>query len=144
VFSGTRRAFGAAVPAWVTVRPMSDVPLNAQDVRAAAEVHSELGPDYGDAVVQSFLERIDKHIEARVDERLAGRKRIRPPMDAARLRTWRGALAGAVAGSVLVGLPLTLIAASALSGTGHIGRLAWIWVVLAAIYGLAAYRLRRR
>lgn len=124
---------------------MSDVPLNAQDVRAAAEVHSELGPDYSDAVVQSFLEKIDKHIEARVDQRLAGWRKSRPPMDAAQLRTWRVALASAVAGSVVVGLPLTYIAASALSrSTGHGGRLAVIWVVLAAIYGLAAYRLRRR
>ena len=88
------------------------MPLTAQDVRAAAEVHGELGPDYSDAVVQ--------------------------------LRTWRAALAGAVAGSVVVGLPLTVIAAHALSSMGHGGRLAMIWVVLAAIYGLAAYRLRRR
>jgi hypothetical protein len=41
-------------------------------------------------------------------------------------------------------LPLTLIAASALSGVGHGGRLAVIWVVLMAIYGPAAYRLRRQ
>lgn len=123
---------------------MSDVPLNAQDVRAAAEVHSELGPDYSDAVVQAFLDKIDKHIEARVDERIAGRARSRKPVDAARLRTWRVALAGSAAGTVVVGVPLTLIAVSAMSRTGHGGRLLWIWVVLAAIYGLAAYRLRRR
>jgi hypothetical protein len=124
---------------------MSDMPLTAKDVRAAAEVHTELGPDYSDAVVQSFLEKIDKHIEARVDERLARGKKSRSPMDAARLRTWRVALAGAAAGSVVVGLPLTLIAASALSRVnGHGDRLALIWVVLAAIYGLAAYQLRRR
>ena len=124
---------------------MGDTPLTAQDVHAAAEVHNELGPDYSDAVVQSFLEKIDKHIETRVDEQLAGRRRSRPPMDAARLRTWRVALVSAAAGSAVVGLPLTFIAANALSmSTGHAGRLAVIWVVLAAIYGLAAYRLRRR
>ncbi len=135
----------AAAPAWVTVRPMSDVPLSAQDVRAAAEVHNELGPDYSDAVVESFLMKIDEHIESRVDERLANRTHSRKPMDPVRLRTWRVALAGAAAGSVVVGLPLTLIAAIALSrSTGHGDRLAVIWVVLAAIYGLAAYRLRRR
>ena len=135
----------AAGPTWVTVRPMSDVPLSAQDVRAAAETHNELGPDYSDAVVESFLMKIDKHIESRVDERLANRTRRRKPMDPVRLRTWRIALAGAAAGSVVVGLPLTLIAAIALSrSTGHGDRLAVIWVVLAAIYGLAAYRLRRR
>jgi hypothetical protein len=79
----TRRASAAIAAAWVTVRPMSDMPLTARD-------------------------------------------------------------AGAATGSVLVGLPLTLTAASAMGGTGRGSRLALIWVVLVAIYGLAAYRLRRR
>jgi hypothetical protein len=109
-------------------------------------VHRELGPDYGDAVVESFLAKIDKQIEARVDQQLASRtRRGRRPANPVRLSKWRHALAGAVAGSVVVGLPLTWIAASALSnGTGRAGRLIWIWVVLVAVYGLTAYRLRRR
>jgi hypothetical protein len=124
---------------------MSESPLSTQDIRAAAEVHGELGPDYSDAVVESFLAKIDKQIEARVDERLASQPRRRKPVDPARQRTLRIALASAAGGSVVVGLPLTLIAASALSkSTGHAGRLLWIWVVLVAVYGLAAYRLRRR
>jgi hypothetical protein len=49
--------------------------MTAQDVRASAEVHRELGPEYGDAVVESFLARIEKQIDARVDERLAA---VRP------------------------------------------------------------------
>ena len=106
---------------------------------------AELGPDYGDAVVESFLAKIDKQIEARVDERLASVSSRRRPVDPVRLRTWRVALAGAAAGSVVAGVPLTLIAASALSRTGGgDGRLGVIWVVLVVIYGLAAYRLRRR
>jgi hypothetical protein len=124
---------------------MSESSLSAQDIRAAAEVHGELGPDYSDAVVESFLAKIDKQIDARVDARLASQPRRRKPVDPARQRTLRFALAGAAAGSVVVGLPLTLIAANALSvSTGHAGRLLWIWVVLVAVYGLAAYRLRRR
>ncbi len=125
---------------------MTESQLSAQEVRAAAEVHRELGPDYGDAVVESFLAKIDKQIEARVDQQLASRtRRGRRPADPVRLGKWRFALAGAVAGSVVVGLPLTFIAASALTDSGlHAGRLIWIWVVLVAVYGLAAYRLRRR
>ncbi len=125
---------------------MSESPLSAEDIRAAAEVHRELGPDYGDAVVESFLAKIDKQIEARVDQRLATMtKRTRRPPDPVRLSKWRLGLVGAATGSVVVGLPLTVIAASALSNsTGHAGRLIWIWVVLVAVYGLAAYRLRRR
>jgi hypothetical protein len=125
---------------------MSEPPVTAQDVRASAEVHRELGPDYGDAVVESFLARIEKQIDARVDERLAAaRRRPRRPTDPVRLSKYRFALAGAVSASVVVGVPLTIVAARALNRTGGgAGHLAWIWVVLLVVYGLAAYRLRRR
>jgi hypothetical protein len=125
---------------------MSDSRLSAQDIRAAAEVHRELGTDYGDAVVESFLAKIDKHIEQRVEQKLASApKPARRPVDPVRLRKYRTALAGAAAGSVAVGLPLTLVAFTALgdAGNGH-KALIWIWVLLVAVYGLAAYRLRRR
>jgi len=46
---------------------MGTPPLSAQDFRAAAEVHRELSPEYSDAVVESFMAKI----EARLDERLA-------------------------------------------------------------------------
>jgi hypothetical protein len=68
---------------------MSESSLSAQDIRAAAEVHGELGPDYSDAVVESFLAKIDKQIEARVDARLASQPRRRKPVDPARQRTLR-------------------------------------------------------
>jgi hypothetical protein len=44
--------------------------LTPDDLRAAAEVHSELGPGYRDAVVESFLDKIGREIDARVDSRL--------------------------------------------------------------------------
>jgi hypothetical protein len=125
---------------------MSDSPLSAQDIRAAAEVHRELGAEYGDAVVESFLAKIDKHIEERVEQRLASvPKRARRPVDPVRLGKYRAALAGAVAGSVVAGVPLTLVALTWLSDLGqNPSPLILIWVVLLAVYGLAAYRLRRR
>src|SRR5260221_12138851 len=52
---------------------MSTSPLSPEDIRAAAEVHRELGPEYSDAVVASFLEKVDREIAARVEARLAGR-----------------------------------------------------------------------
>jgi len=125
---------------------MSDSPLSAQDIRAAAEVHRELGADYGDAVVESFLAKIDKHIEARVEERLASVARpVRRPVDPARLRKHRTALAGAAVGSVVAGAPLTFAAWWVLKDAGgNPAPLIVIWVVLLAVYGLAAVRLRRR
>jgi hypothetical protein len=125
---------------------MSDSPLSAQDVRAAAEVHRELGADYGDAVVESFLAKIDKHIEARVDQRLASVTRpVRRPIDPVRLQRYRTALTGAAIGSVVAGAPLTLVAWSLIRRLSDNPRpLVVIWVVLLAVYGLTAFRLRRR
>lgn len=121
---------------------MSHSRLTAEDIRAAAEVHGELGPDYHDAVIESFLAKIDEKIEARVDERLAAVAKRRP-VNPARLSKYRTALAGAAAGSVVVGVPMTVIAAHA-AVTGSSKPLVWLWVVVLAVYGLAAYRLRRR
>jgi hypothetical protein len=51
--------------------------LSGQDLRAAAEAHRELAPEYSDAVVDSFLAKV----EAKIDERLAelAPPRQRPP-----------------------------------------------------------------
>jgi len=125
---------------------MGESPLSGADIRAAAEVHRELGPDYDDAVVQSFLARIDEHIEARVEQRLAKETRVRRrQIDPVRLGKYRAAFAGVVGGSVVVGVPLTILAWAVLRDQGRgAGYLPVMWVVLLAIYGLAAYRLRRR
>jgi hypothetical protein len=52
---------------------MSTSPLSPQEIRAAAETHDELGPAYSDAVIESFLERVDREITARVDARVDAR-----------------------------------------------------------------------
>jgi hypothetical protein len=58
--------------------PLSGSPLSPQDIRAAAEVHRELGPEYSDAIVASFLDQVDREIAARVDARLAGARPAEP------------------------------------------------------------------
>lgn len=71
---------------------MSDSPLSPQEIRAAAAAHDELGPEYSDAVVASFLEKVDQEITARVDARLAGMRQPEPPPDLDNHRTllvWR-------------------------------------------------------
>jgi hypothetical protein len=54
---------------------ISTSPLSPDDIRAAAEVHAELGPEYRDAVVESFLAKIDNEIRARIDAQLETTRR---------------------------------------------------------------------
>jgi hypothetical protein len=46
-------------------------PVSPDDIRAAAAAHHELGPEYSDAAVAAFLERVDRAVAARVEARLA-------------------------------------------------------------------------
>jgi hypothetical protein len=39
---------------------MSDSPLSRQEITAAAAAHDELGPEYNEAVVASFLEKVKR------------------------------------------------------------------------------------
>lgn len=57
---------------------MSDSPVSPEDIRAAAETYQELGPQYHDAVVASFLEKVDREVAARVEARLADLAPPRP------------------------------------------------------------------
>jgi hypothetical protein len=87
--------------------------MSAQDLRAAAETHQELGAEYSDAVVDSFLEKIEARLDERVNARLAEltprRRRWLP-----RLSTGERpmALAGIAIGAGGVGASLILIAVS--------------------------------
>src|SRR5215468_9652909 len=50
---------------------MTTPPLSAHELRAAAEAHRELGPEYSEAVVDSFLVKIEACLDERVNARLA-------------------------------------------------------------------------
>jgi len=108
---------------------MSTSSLEPDEVRAAAELHRELEPEYRDAVVESFLDRVGKEIDARVDRRLAAQPRPQP-------RTTALAVL-----SVVLGIPLTAIVLS-LSQSGQLAELAIVWVMIAVIN--VAYALGHR
>src|SRR2546429_8558055 len=84
---------------------MGDSRLSPDEIRATAEVHNELGPDYRDAVVESFLAKIDKEVGARIDAQLAATRQApaRTP-DPALLDRKRSQLGAMAAGSALAAL----------------------------------------
>ena len=91
---------------------MSTSPLSPQEIRAAAEVHKELGPEYSDAVIESFLERVDREIDARVGARLGPVPREQP-VQPARSNSRRTLLTGVAIGIFVTGVPSMAVAASA-------------------------------
>jgi hypothetical protein len=135
--------------------------LNPDEIRAAAGAHHELGPDYQPAVIESFLDKVGKEIDARVDARLAagqhgqpgqfgGPGQYPPPMPypqpgqyghpgqfapsppPARQSRERSAFALAVV-SMAFGIPLTAIAVAAGSNPVGLGGVFVIWLAIAVI-----------
>jgi VIT1/CCC1 family predicted Fe2+/Mn2+ transporter len=114
---------------------MSGTPLSSDDVRAAAQVHRELGSEYSDAVVESFLEKLDQEIGARIDariEELPGTRSRQPKP--AQLARRRSLLAGAALGAVGAGTPLTVFAFSMADGLGKSQWLAVIWIIVGVVF----------
>jgi hypothetical protein len=100
---------------------MSTSPVSPEDIRAAAEAHHELGPEYSDAVVASFLEKVDRELAARVEARLAEAARTAPRRrQHSRRPMLRGAVIGACAGALATTVAFALPALHAGSaGTDH-------------------------
>jgi hypothetical protein len=126
---------------------MSTSPLSPADIRAAAEVHAEVGPEYRDAVVESFLAKIDNEIAARIDARLPTtpltQKLGTDPVTAARRRGLAtGLVSGLAVGTIATGVPLTLLVTYSAKHDSHVSALqtpmALIWAVIAIIYGAGA------
>ena len=90
---------------------MSTSPLSPQEIRAAAAAHKELGPEYSDAVIESFLEQVDRQIAARVDARLGSVSR--EPVQPAQSNSRRTLLTGVAIGIFVTGVPSMMVAASA-------------------------------
>jgi hypothetical protein len=117
---------------------MSDSPLSRQEIYAAAAAHDELGPEYSDAVVASFLEKVDKEIDARVDARLAGRRQPAPPAERDYLRTL---LKGAAVGIGASGIAFFVVGGNA---DERLHRGIWVLLLLVAICAAAAGWAGRR
>jgi hypothetical protein len=108
--------------------------LSPADIRAAAETHQELGPEYRDAVLESFLQQVGKEIDARVDTRVAAikdQKPARPPSPALAIT------------SMAIGVPLTAIALAFPKGDQlRTVLIIWIAIVLVNVAHAVASRPR--
>ena len=112
---------------------MSDSPLSPQEIRAAAEAHAELGPEYSDAVVASFLDRVDRAVAARVDARLADmRQPAAPPAEQEDRRTL---LKGIAIGVSLSGIALALVGGNP---DERVHRIVWVLMIIAVVCALGA------
>ena len=58
---------------------MSSTSLTPDEFRAAAETHSELGPEYQSAVIDSFIDKVGREIDARVDARMRAQQPMAYP-----------------------------------------------------------------
>jgi hypothetical protein len=87
---------------------MSTSPLDPQEIRAAAEVYRELGPEYSDAVVAAFIDRVDRAVAARAEARVAAER----PHQVATRRPGRrtllkAAALGVCAGALVAGVSIS-------------------------------------
>ena len=108
------------------------------EIRAAAAAHEELGPEYSDAVVASFLERVEEEIAARVEARLAAAPHPagapRRPEAPASEESRRAMLRGIAIGIVIGGIAVSAIGGNA---SEHAHRLALILMVCAVAFAVA-------
>ena len=87
---------------------MSTSPLDPQDIRAAAEVHRELGPEYSDAVIAAFIDRVDRAVAARVEARLAEERQRLPAIRGGHRGTLlKGVALGLCAGALVAGVSIS-------------------------------------
>ena len=112
--------------------------MSAGELRAAAETHKELGPEYQDAVLQSFVDRVGREIDARVDARLA--QAAAQPLAAQRMATPPAPRAPKpisamtlALGSIALGIPLTAIVVAAGSHPAGFAGLLVVWIAIAVI-----------
>ena len=125
--------------------------LTPGEVRAAAEVHRELGAEYSDAVVESFLERVDRRVAERVDREVAERLGTAPRADLPRPNSRLILLTGVVIGVFVTGVPSVMVAESggAVLAKDETTALIVIGILLGIVAAVTAFRasareLRRR
>jgi type VI protein secretion system component VasF len=121
--------------------------MSPEEIRAAFEVHRELPPEYADAVVDSFIERMSREISAQVDARVAAIEPAasREVISTRRAGSRRAPLKIAEACIAVVALATLVGMSHVLYSTTHHEALVLLWVLVAAACAVrAAQRLPGR
>lgn len=105
------------------------------ELEAALGARQDLGPAYEPALVESFLDRLETSVEARVDARLAERAEQGPAERAEAAK--RQFVLGIV--SLGTGIPITAVA----GGTGEVAGVAVAWLGIAAVNVAHAWSARK-
>jgi hypothetical protein len=137
----------SAVIAIYRARVNSPSSLTPDEIRAAAETHRDLGPAYQSAVIESFLDKVGREIDARVDARVAAAQQVLAAQQlsgaSARPQASRDRSAFVLAiVSMSLGIPLSAIAVAAGPHPVGISGLVVIWLAIAVIN--VAYSLNSR
>jgi hypothetical protein len=119
---------------------MSDSPLSPEEIRVAAAVHHDLGPEYSDAVVASFLEKVDREVAARVEAQLAARREPAALADADGRRN-------TMLQGIAIGIGISAMTAFVVGGNPdeRLHRMLWLLLIFIVLIGAAgAVRAGRR
>ncbi|MEU8380106.1 hypothetical protein [Streptosporangium sp. NPDC048865] len=114
---------------------------SGDELRASVEARRDLGPEYEDSLVEGFLEKVDRELDRRVDDRIAARAReaspaVRPSVDAGQR------LALAIV-SLTLGVPGTIAVSYSGMGDALLGFvLTLMWVGIIGVN--ASFTLGRR
>lgn len=139
--SAARRDLSCLAPARSTIYlvAVSTSSFSPEEVRAAAEVHGELGADYQGAVVDSFLDKVGREIDARVDARMAARQ-VAPPPAPAPKKPISPALV--LLSTMVAGIPLSAIVVGVGPNPAGTAGLFIVWLAITVIN--VAYALGNR
>jgi len=108
------------------------------DLEATLSARRELGDDYDAALATSFLARLEREVDARVDAALAAHRALRAP---AASRRRRGG-SGLAIGSIALGIPVSAVLSSNLHGVDGLVGVVVAWAAIAAINVVQALERR--
>ncbi|HUR09329.1 MAG TPA: hypothetical protein VM347_42795 [Nonomuraea sp.] len=104
------------------------------ELRAAVGARRDLGPDFEDAIVESFLEKMGQEVDRRVDERLAT---LGPKGKGKGVAKQQGPSEGQRLALAIVSLALgTVVSLAVIFGGKEMWVLAPIWIAVVMLNGI--------